>query len=123
VVDHRHRDSMEELKRQLFAYMRGQAASLLVQFERHRHWGNLVRLGFSLPLYYLKRIVHRVAFGPSDGFLSIRQEMLGTLSGVLFYLRSISLDRGKWRQASEPSVASAHPTAIGVPGAQPPRFR
>lgn len=120
VVDHRHRETMADLERQLFAYMRGHTAALLVQFERHRHWGNLVRLGFWLPLYYLKRIVQRLVLGPSDSFASIRHELHGCLSGVLFYLRSISLDRGKWRKARVSSVPPTHPSTRGVPETPPP---
>jgi GT2 family glycosyltransferase len=120
VVEHRHRESMEGLERQLSAYMRGHTAALLVQFERHRHWGNLVRLGFWLPLYYLKRIVRRVVFGPGDSFVPIRQEMLGCVSGVLFYLRSISLDRRKWSTARRRSVPSPQGSAAGVPKVTPP---
>ncbi len=106
VVQHRHRETMQQLKRQLFAYMRGHTVALLVQFERHRHWGNLARLCVWLPLYYMKRLVNRVAFGPTDKFESIGAEMLGCLSGVLFYLSSITLDRRKWRQAQPNALTS-----------------
>lgn len=104
VVQHRHRESMWQLKRQLFAYMRGYTVALLVQFERHHHWGNLARLCIWLPLYYMKRLVNRVAFGPTDKFESFGHELLGCLSGVLFYLRSITLDRRKWRQAQPDAI-------------------
>jgi GT2 family glycosyltransferase len=87
VVYHYHRQEMEELKKQLFAYMRGHVVALLVQFEKYRHWGNLVRLGIILPWTYLKALLAWLR----DGF-SPRQQMLlpqvaGCLAGCLYYLR------------------------------------
>jgi hypothetical protein len=42
--------------------MRGHVAALLVQFQRHRHWGNLRRVFATLPRSYLRRLRAR-----SDG--------------------------------------------------------
>ncbi len=50
VVYHYHRRGIEELRKQMYAYMRGHVVALLVQFEKYRHWGNLVRLLIVLPL-------------------------------------------------------------------------
>jgi glycosyltransferase involved in cell wall biosynthesis len=54
LVFHHHRRDLDELTSQLFHYMRGHAAALLVQYERTREIGNLRRLLADLPLWYLK---------------------------------------------------------------------
>ncbi len=87
VVYHNHRQEMEELKKQLFAYMRGHVVALLVQFEKYRHWGNLVRLVIILPWTYMKALLswRRDGFGPRQPML-LRQ-VAGCLAGCLYYLR------------------------------------
>ena len=49
VVWHSHRIDGEAFRRQMEQYMRGHVASLLVQFEKFHHFGNLRRLLVSLP--------------------------------------------------------------------------
>ena len=48
VVFHRHRRDLESFKQQIFSYMRGHVAALLIQFEKTGHWGNLRRLFLAL---------------------------------------------------------------------------
>jgi GT2 family glycosyltransferase len=55
VVHHSHRGSGDDVTLQLHAYMRGHVAALLVQFARHRHWGNLRRALFGLPAHLLRK--------------------------------------------------------------------
>ena len=83
VVFHHHRRSTEELDRQIFQYMRGHVAALLVQFERHRHSGNLRRLLFSLPLHYLERLAGSML--TPERRRTIRPQVEGHLAGVRFY--------------------------------------
>jgi GT2 family glycosyltransferase len=52
VVFHSHRRELDGLKRQMYQYMCGHVAALLIQFARYKHWGNLRRLFWSLPTYY-----------------------------------------------------------------------
>jgi GT2 family glycosyltransferase len=55
VVHHSHRGSDEDVALQLHAYMRGHVAALLAQFARHRHWGNLRRALFGLPVHLVRK--------------------------------------------------------------------
>lgn len=48
---HFHRRDMEGFHKQLFYYMRGHVTELLIRFERHARWGNLIRL-MLLPIYF-----------------------------------------------------------------------
>ncbi len=60
VAFHTHRREYDDLRKQIFGYMRGHVTALFVQFERHHHWGNLRRLFLSLPYYYATRALHRL---------------------------------------------------------------
>jgi GT2 family glycosyltransferase len=84
---HHHRRQWPELRRQMFGYMRGHAAALLVQFERHRHYGNLRRLLFSLPWYYMGKIGRLALGGDRRRLRTLGDEIRGWLSGIGFYLR------------------------------------
>jgi GT2 family glycosyltransferase len=98
VVYHRHRGDLPALERQMRMYMRGHVAALLVQFEKHGHWGNLFRIVVSLPVYYawcaLALLVHMddVKRG------TVRSEIAGSLAGVGYYFRHR-------RRASTPTPA------------------
>ena len=88
VAYHSHRREMIDFRRQIFFYMRGQAASLLVQFERTGHRGNLRPILAKLPVSYFQRAV-RVARGlgtPRDR--TLYAEVTGFLSGIFYYLRT-----------------------------------
>jgi glycosyltransferase involved in cell wall biosynthesis len=91
VVHHLHRDSLQELKKQLYYYMRGFAAALLIQHQRFGHRGNIKHLFYTVPLYYAKLIY--------KGFPKYRfqhqtlfSEIKGILSGIFFYLRHRNTD-------------------------------
>ena len=88
VVYHYHRSNLDRLKHQMFQYMRGHVAALLVQFARYKHWGNLRRLFINLPKYYINRFVE----GLRNGFQSLNRtlfaEISGCFSGVKFYLQN-----------------------------------
>jgi GT2 family glycosyltransferase len=92
VVRHHHRRTREELLRQMYFYMRGHACALLVQFERHRSPGDLVRLFLVLPQWYgtraAKALVRRLRGVPRAADALLAPQMRGCLAGVLFYLRS-----------------------------------
>lgn len=88
VVYHHHRETEDELRSQLFHYMRGHVSACLVQYERYGHRGNLWRIRRGLPQYYLKRIGRwilqrdRAARENSRYLLT---EIRGCLSGWRFY--------------------------------------
>lgn len=90
VVFHYHRSDLDSLKQQMYQYMRGHVAALLIQFARYKHWGNLHRLFVTLPRYYTGRFL----FGLCKGFnffnKTLLTEVVGCFSGVKFYLQNSS---------------------------------
>jgi GT2 family glycosyltransferase len=87
VAFHFHRRTIGGLAQQIQQYMRGHAAALLVQHERSGIAANRRRALVDLPRWYAGRILRRLRGVrlPQDRFL--RQEVLGHLSGLWFYLR------------------------------------
>ncbi|MGI4808004.1 MAG: glycosyltransferase family 2 protein [Janthinobacterium lividum] len=85
---HFHRRDLPGLSRQIFAYMRGHAAALMVQYERTGNYGNLRRAFVTLPHLYARRVARGLLRGWSDRDLMIADEIRGFLSGLLFYLRT-----------------------------------
>jgi glycosyltransferase involved in cell wall biosynthesis len=83
---HRHRREMDDLKRQIRAYLRGHVTALFVQFQRHRHWGNLRRVFAVLPKYYLVRFLRILKKGPATDPL-LKEEVIGCLEGILYFAR------------------------------------
>jgi glycosyltransferase involved in cell wall biosynthesis len=88
VVFHYHRRDMAALSNQIFHYMRGHSAALLVQYERSRGLGNLLRVLVILPGYYAKRVVRGLWKGWRESDLFLGQEIRGYISGLEFYLRA-----------------------------------
>lgn len=86
VVHHLHRRSLEGLQRQLFYYMRGHVAALLVQHERTGDRGNLRRLTRALPRYYLRRTAQALRGRFRGHHQMVWREIAGCLSGVGYYL-------------------------------------
>lgn len=87
VAFHLHRRDLSELSQQIYHYMRGHAAALLIQYERTGNRGNLHRLFRIMPSYYRQRLANRLRGGVSDENRFIYQEIKGFISGILFYLR------------------------------------
>lgn len=87
IVFHHHRADMDGLASQLFHYMRGHCAALLVQFERDRHPGSLKRLLVTLPLHYVRLTAGRVIKGPDQRKAMLRPQITGCLAGIGYYLR------------------------------------
>ncbi|MDI9869511.1 glycosyltransferase family 2 protein [Flectobacillus roseus] len=86
-VYHQHRESWDDLKKQIFAYMRGNVSSVLVQYQKYHHQGELYRLRKSLPLYYLKRIKFAILHPKSRHNKFILEEIKGCFSGWKFFLK------------------------------------
>ncbi len=88
VVFHTHRREASAFYRQAHDYMRGHLAGLFVQFARHRHLGNLRQAFFTLPRYYLGRLVRDVR--PSRPEL-VRGCALAEIRGLLRGLLTLPL--------------------------------
>ncbi|HUQ97347.1 MAG TPA: glycosyltransferase [Chitinophagaceae bacterium] len=84
-VQHQHRETEKELRNQVFHYMRGHVASLLVQYERYGHKGNLKRLYRKLPKWYWTRFRNKVRGRNSPAFETLFTEIRGCISGWRFY--------------------------------------
>lgn len=83
VVFHHHREDWEALRGQAYSYMRGHVAALLIQFRRHRHWGNLWRLASDLPAYYAMVSLRHLSGRPRHWpFKLVRRQMLGCIAGL-----------------------------------------
>ena len=52
-VYHQHRETPAALKKQILGYMSGHISSVLVQYERYGHRGNLRHIYYNLPRYYI----------------------------------------------------------------------
>lgn len=87
VVFHYHRSNLDSLKQQMYQYMRGHVAALLVQFARYRHRGNLRRLFVALPRYYTGRFLSGLFKDFNSFNITLLAEVLGCFSGVKFYLQ------------------------------------
>lgn len=88
VVRHHHRLQFDELQRQIYQYMRGHTAALMVQYERTGDSGNLRRAFLSLPWYFAKRAARRMLRGPSPATRFLAQEIRGAIAGIWFYWRT-----------------------------------
>lgn len=83
---HRHRQSMDALRRQIRAYMRGHVVALLVQYQRYRQWGDLRRAFLIMPRDYLRRGLRRLRRGRRDRDM-LGDEVAGFLSGFAYFAR------------------------------------
>lgn len=87
VAFHYHRREMTDLKKQLYYYMRGHTSAALIQFAKHKHWGNLYRLFILLPFHYVKLIAQGILSGFHSRHKFIPAELAGCASGLFFFLR------------------------------------
>jgi GT2 family glycosyltransferase len=85
VAFHFHRRTMEGLASQIYYYMRGHVAALLVQYERTGIKANWVRAYLYLPKWYLYRVLRRIFGRKSIGDRFLKEEIAGCWSGLRFY--------------------------------------
>lgn len=86
VVQHHHRNSIDDLKRQLYAYMRGFTVAILIQYQRFGHRGNLLHLLKVVPRYYLSLIRKGFPYYKFQ-YRTLFSEMCGIVSGLFYYWR------------------------------------
>ncbi|MGH2644240.1 MAG: glycosyltransferase family 2 protein, partial [Chitinophagaceae bacterium] len=84
---HTHRKEMSSLKHQIYYYMRGNTSSILVQYQRHRHQGDLRYLFNTLPIYYFKTFILRIRYPHAEQYSTLFREILGSLSGIFYFIR------------------------------------
>jgi GT2 family glycosyltransferase/SAM-dependent methyltransferase len=81
VAYHFHRDSVPELHRQAYSYMRGHVAALAVQWSHTRQLGEPRRLLVTLPRHYLSRGARRMWWQADDPTLGA--DVRGYLAGLV----------------------------------------
>lgn len=114
IVHHTHRADLFNLNRQIKAYMRGYITSYLIQAQQHGHWGNLYYVFFTLPTYYLRRILVGLVIGFQPGDKTLATEITGYLSGFSYYLRHCLFSAFR-NVASQTSLAPDSPTSNDPP--------
>jgi GT2 family glycosyltransferase len=87
VVYHYHRDTLQNLSRQMHDYMRGHVTALFVQLQRHRHGGNLYRVLVTLPWHYFKMGLLEVLHGFRPRHATLLAEVRGCVAGIGYFLR------------------------------------
>jgi GT2 family glycosyltransferase len=85
VIYHFHCRTLEGLRAQIRAYMRGHVAALLVQHERTGERGNLRRISRSLPGWYLRQGLRRLAGRRTASTCLWLDEVRGCLEGISYY--------------------------------------
>ncbi len=104
VAYHYHRDSLPELRRQAYRYMRGHVAALAGQWNHTRQFGEPRRVLAALPRYYLGRGLRRLWWQADDPTLGA--DVLGYLAGLLRVPAMV--------RAAPPAVVRPSPT-VGPP--------
>jgi GT2 family glycosyltransferase len=85
VIYHFHRRTLEGLRAQIRAYMRGHVAALLIQHERTGERGNLRRIRRSLPGWYLHKALRRLTGHRTASTCLWLDEVRGYLEGLFYY--------------------------------------
>jgi GT2 family glycosyltransferase len=88
VAFHFHRRTIDDLSSQIFHYMRGHAAALLVQHERTGIAANRTQAFRRMPHWYGRRLWGRLRGIRTLQDRFLKEEISGYLSGVLFYYRN-----------------------------------
>lgn len=84
---HRHRSEMAALRKQIHDYVQGYVVSLLVQFQRFGHWGNLRRLLLQMPYRYLRRAT-RITLGiRKQDDVVFKDELRGYFDGLRYFYK------------------------------------
>jgi glycosyltransferase involved in cell wall biosynthesis len=87
VVYHAHRQHLHELRKQIYAYMRGHAAAALIQQEQYPQAGYHWHLYRRTPKHYYYLVKHAFPFFRFRD-RTLWTEIKGLVSGVLFYYRN-----------------------------------
>jgi GT2 family glycosyltransferase len=93
VIYHFHRRTLEGLRAQIRAYMRGHIAALLVQYERTGERGNLRRIYRTLPGWYLRQGLRRLAGRRTASTCLWLDEVRGCLEGISYHWTTPRISR------------------------------
>lgn len=84
---HRHRSEMSALRGQIHDYVQGYVVSLLIQFQRFGHWGNLRRLFLRMPYLYARRATRIVLRIPRPDDVVFKDELRGYFDGLRYFYK------------------------------------
>lgn len=87
IVFHEHRRELNALQKQIYYYMRGHAAAALIQQKQYRQAGYLRYLFWRLPKQYVRLLKRGFPFFRYRS-KTVKAEIMGVLSGLLFYFRN-----------------------------------
>lgn len=86
IAYHTHRREKAAFKKQIYQYMRGFSAAVLIEYQRYRHRGDLSRLFRSLPSYYFRNARQALTGRLPEGReVALWQEIKGYISGIGYY--------------------------------------
>jgi glycosyltransferase involved in cell wall biosynthesis len=88
IVNHYHRSSPEELRKQIYAYAKGHAAYHWRCFWVYRDHRSMLHLLFHLPMWFRKNLKMGMAGKTKYPFSLVFLEMKGTLFGPLLYTQA-----------------------------------
>jgi len=84
IVYHEHRKEMKQLHKQMFTYMRGHVASVLIQHAQNKDLGYRYYVYFELPKYYL--LLMKMGFPKYEfRYRTLWSEIKGIASGIRYY--------------------------------------
>lgn len=107
VVFHHHRADWPGLKRQMRAYVRGHVSALVAQYDNFSNWGDLRRIIWQLPGYFLRMAIQNLGPGRGARRAIFAQELLGWAAGLQYLLRP------GWRSSSKPASGLIARRALG----------
>ncbi|MEJ7770118.1 MAG: glycosyltransferase family 2 protein, partial [Chitinophagaceae bacterium] len=87
VVYHEHRKEINDLKSQLFNYMRGFAAAALIQHNQDTKAGYKQHLYKGLPRHYIGQL-NKGFPGYAFNYVTVFSEIQGLISGILFFRKN-----------------------------------
>ena len=87
VAFHFHRRDIDGLSYQIYSYMRGHAAALMIQAERTGLACNRRQALWTMPVWYAGRLWQRLRRGRRAEDRFLRQELMGYIAGLIFYFR------------------------------------
>jgi GT2 family glycosyltransferase len=87
VAFHYHRRTIEGLASQIYHYMRGHTAALMVQYERTGIAANRARAYRWMPAWYARRVLRWLLGRRRSEDRFLWQEVTGYLAGLDFYRR------------------------------------
>lgn len=84
-VYHQHRKTQAELNEQLFSYMKGHTAAVLIQHEKYKNESDINYIQKTLPDYYQGRTKGHIKSLVTGKYTSLPFEKKGYLAGIEFY--------------------------------------